>query len=218
MPSAGKAKCVRKFNNGGLVSQSEINNTNMLWWTKLPDDTKAAFATKGSPTDPVGYIQPVLKALTTALQDPLNKWSSLVTKCNITAILPIRDPDTGHSKVMRFANGTRSMNVNCIVSVVGKVSENTDANGDAWCTILVCKIKEHFGIRISFGGNSANYGMSLHMSLDSQFLTEDVANLALMSYQDSISDGSIFEDHELVQQYFAHTTDVRGLFDDLFGV
>ena len=100
MPSAGKAKYVRRFNNGGLVNQSEINNTNMLWWTKLPDGTKAAFATKGSPTGPVNYIQPVLKALTTALQDPSNKWSSLVTKCDITAIFPTRDPDTSHSKVM----------------------------------------------------------------------------------------------------------------------
>ena len=218
MPSAGKAKCVRKFNNGGLVSQSEISNMNMLFWTKLPDGTKAAFATKGSPTGPVGYIQPVLKAITVALQDPSSKWSSLVTKCKITAILPIRDPSTGHAQVMRFANGTKSMNVSCIVSVDDKVSENTDLNGDKWCTMLVREMKEHFGIKIAFGGNSAHYGMNLHTSLDSQFLTEDVANLALMSYQESVADGSFFEDDDLIGQYFAFTTDVRGLFDDLFGV
>ena len=58
--------------------------------------------------------------------------------------------------------------------------------------------------------------MEVHQSLDSQFLTGDVANLALLSYQDSIENGSFFEDDQLVFEYFAYTPDVQGLFKKLF--
>jgi len=77
-------------------------------------------------------------------------------------------------------------------------------------------INTKFDVKLSVGGNAARYGMRKHKSLDTQFLTEDVVNLALMSYQESIEDGSFFHDTELVSEYFSHTTDVLGLFAKLF--
>ena len=51
-------------------------------------------------------------------------------------------------------------------------------------------------------------------SLDSMFLTEDVVNIALMSYLDAIQDGSFFSDTALVRQYFLSTANVPDLFKD----
>ena len=189
-----------------------------MWYNILPGGHIAAFSTKGDPHGPTGYMQPAIKAFNQALQDPSSEWSSLVTKCNINAVLPIRDLSTGQAKIMRFASGTKTMNVSCLVAIKENVLENTEANGDAWCTMLVREINEKFDVRISFGGNAAHYGMVVHTSLDSQFLTEDVANLALMSYLESIEDGSFFHDEELVSQYFSFTTDVQGLFRKLFNM
>ena len=155
--------------------------------------------------------------MTEALQDPSSKWSSLLTACEVTAALPLRDQSTGQAKIMRFSHGTKTMNISCIVAIRDNVAENTEANGDAWCNMLVRAINPKFDVKLSYGGNDARYGMSEHESLDSQFLTEDVVNLALMSYQESIEDGSFFQDAELVSEYFSHTTDVLGLFAKLFG-
>lgn len=165
---------------------------NKLWYNLLPDGHMTAFATYCNRTGPVSYIQPAVKAPTLVLQDLSIEWSSLVAKYNITAVLPIRDLDTGHAKEMRYTNGSKTMNVSSIVSVEDKISENMKTNRDAWYTMLVHKIKKHFGIKILFCRNTAQYGMSIHTSLDSQFLTEVVANLALISYQDSIEDSSFF--------------------------
>ena len=56
------------------------------------------------------------------------------------------------------------------------------------------------------------------MSLDSKFLAEDVANLAMMAYRESIVDNSFFEDNVLINQYFQYCPNVQQLFSDLFGV
>ena len=56
------------------------------------------------------------------------------------------------------------------------------------------------------------------MSLDSKFLAEDVANLAMMAYRESIVDNSFFEDDVLVTQYFQYCPNVQQLFSNLFGV
>lgn len=153
-------------------------------------------------------MQPAIKALNQALQDPLSEWSSLVTKCNTTAVLPIRDLSTGHVKKMWFASGTKSVNMSSIVVTKDSVLESTEANGDTWCNTLVCKIKEKFDVRIFFGGNAVRYGISTH----------NVANLALMSYQELIEDISFFHDDELFAQYISFTTDVHDLFDELFSI
>ena len=138
-------------------------------------------------------MQPVIHAINDALQNPSSKWNVLVSKCNITAILPIRDPSTGQPKIMYFSRGTKTMKFSCIVSIRDDVAENTEQNGSAWCHMLVREINEKFDVEIAFRGNASHYGADDMSSLDSQFLTHDVVNLALMSYQDSIENGSFFK-------------------------
>ena len=163
-------------------------------------------------------MQPVIHAINDALQNPSSKWNALVSKCDITATLPIRDPSTGQPKIMYFSRGTKTMKVSCIVSIRDDVAENTEQNGSAWCHMLVREINEKFDVKIAFGGNASHYGADDMSSLESQFLTDDVVNLALMSYQDSIENGSFFLDTVLVNQYFSHTRDVKGLFAKLFAM
>ena len=66
------------------------------------------------------------------------------------------------------------------------------------------------------GGNAVDYGAPVLQSLDSKFLTEDVANLAMMSYRQAIMDNSFFDDDKLVSQYFLYVPDVRELFSNIF--
>ena len=199
-----------------LISTTEMGNQNKLWYNILPGGHIAAFATKGRPDGPVGYIQPAIRAMVDALQDPTSKWSSLITSCGVRAVLPIRNNATGQAKFFHFDSGRKWMNVSCIVGIRDNAEDNTEVSGDAWCNHLVRAINTNFDVKIAYGGNAARYGMEVHQSLDSQFLTDDVANLALLSYQDSIENGSFFEDDQLVFEYFAYTPDVQGLFKKLF--
>ena len=56
----------------------------------------------------------------------------------------------------------------------------------------------------------------MRKSLDVQFLTEDIVNLAMMSYLDSIKDFTFFDDKILVSKYFQFTTKVRQFFSKMF--
>ena len=73
-------------------------------------------------------------------------------------------------------------------------------------------------VKISMGGNAAKFGSAVPESLDSKFLDEDVANLAMLSYREAIIDRSFFQDEVLVSQYFRYCPDVQALFSNLFGV
>ena len=68
------------------------------------------------------------------------------------------------------------------------------------------------------GGNAANFDLPVLQSVDSKFLAEDVANLAMLSYKEAIMDRSFFTDGDLVNQYFQYCPDVQELFSDLFGM
>ena len=193
-----------------------MGNQNKLWYNILPGGNFTAFATKGRPDDPVGYIQPAIRAMVDALQDQTSKWSSLITSCGVRAVLPIRNNATGQAKYFHFDSGRKWMNVSCIVGIRDNTEDNMKVSGDAWCNHLVRAINTNFDVKIAYGGNAARYGMEVHQSLDSQFLTDDVANLALLSYQDLNENGSFFEDDQLVFEYFVYTPDVQGFFKNLF--
>ena len=88
--AGGKSgKVIRRLNAGKLISSNERANQNKLWYNILPGGHIAAFATKGTPDGPTGYIQPAIRAMIEALQDPSSKWSSLLTTCEVTAVLHI---------------------------------------------------------------------------------------------------------------------------------
>ena len=59
-----------------------------------------------------------------------------------------------------------------------------------------------------------DHGESPKNSLDEILLTEDVVNLAMMSYLDAIQNGNFFANTALVHSYFAYTNNPVELFRD----
>ena len=189
-----------------------------MFYDILPDGVVCFYSAHGSPDGPTGYLAPMLKAFVEALSSEDSKWSELLKRHNITTVLPIKDLSTGMAKKLEFANGTKSMDVKGIVYIFDSVKDNTTASCNLLCTNLVREAVSTFNIRISMGGNASNFGGKVPDSLDSKFLAEDVANLAMMSYREAILDGSFFEDDNLVSQYFMYCPNVKALFFSLFGV
>ena len=193
-----------------------MNNANKLFYTILPDGVAAFFAVRGYPKGPNGCMQPALNAISDALTSSTSKYNDLVQRLNITSVLPIVDINTGQPKKFHFANGTRSMNIRCLVYIFDSVSDCNEKGLDNICSNFCNEFNNLFNIKISFGGNLENYGMERKLSLDEWFLTEDVINLAMMSYLDAITSQTFFLDEELVRKYFSVGKDVPQLFQDYF--
>ena len=90
----------------------------------------------------------------------------------------MRDLNAGQVKKFHFANGTKTMDVKCIVYIFDNVSDCNENNCNNMCTNLVCEFNTLFSCKLSVGRNAAIHG-SLRTSMDEQFLTEDVANTVL---------------------------------------
>ena len=74
------------------------------------------------------------------------------------------------------------------------MTDNTVQNGDSWCTNLVRAFSNHFPrMNLMVGGSTANFALKQPSSLDSFFLEEDIANLAMMVYEESIRDHYCFQ-------------------------
>ena len=211
-------KLVRKVNRGKLLSVTENSKQNKLFYDILPDGVVVFYAARGSPDGPTGYIQPLLKAFVEALSDEDSKWKDLLNRHHVTSVLPLKNIRTGLAKKLEFAGGTKTMDVKGIVYIFDSIEDNNTYNCDVLCTNLVREAASTFKVKISMGGNAANCGEKKMMSLDSKFLAEDVANLAMMAYRESIVDNSFFEDDVLVTQYFQYCPNVQQLFSNLFGV
>ena len=139
----------------------------------------------------------------------------MVNRLNITSVLPLKDPVTGKPKKFRFANGTKSMDLKAIVYIFDSVDDCTEDILNTICTNLVSEFNTKFDIKIAFGGFSAKFGAPHVMALADIFLLEDVVNLAMMSYLDSVQDGTFFADTELIAKYFGTASDsVFDLFRD----
>ena len=66
-------------------------------------------------------------------------------------------------------------------------------NGDVWCKQLINVFKGQFPeMNLTLGGNAADFGIGQVPRLDMFLHEEDVANLAMMSYEESIRDYSFF--------------------------
>ena len=67
---------------------------------------------------------------------------------------------------------------------------------------------------LTFGG----YSSKIWTALDEKFLQEDVANLAILSYEVPIREGSFFSDEGLLALYFKNTVNPRAIFKNLFHI
>ena len=212
-------KIVRSVNRSRILSVNERMNQNKLWYDILPDGVVCFYASRGTPDGPSGYLQPLLKAFNQGLSDDNSgTWANLLQRHKVTSILPLKDIRTGLAKKLAYAGGTKSMDVKGIVYIFDSVEDNNQHNCDHLCTNLVREANGNFQVKITFGGNSACFGCPLLTSLDSKFLAEDVAHLAMMSYEEAITDHSFFDDEDLLLQYFQYCPNVENLFAKLFGV
>ena len=208
-------KTVRKVSKQRLLSTVEMNNQNKLFFTILPDGVAAFFAARGYPKGPNGYMQPALNAVSDALTRPNSKYNDLVERLNITSVLPMVDSTTGQPKKFHFANGTKMMNIRCFVMIFDSVDDCNDNNLNSVCTNLCNEFNNLFNIKIAFGGNAEKCGLARKNSIDEWFLTEDVINLAMMSYQDAIISQTFFHDEDLVRKYFRTNEDAPPSFSGL---
>ena len=165
----------------------------MLYLPTLPDGVISAFISKGSPQVPTGYIQLAIKALIESLKDESSNENNFSTQVDVTAVLPIRDMATGNTKKLKFGKKNENKITICsLVTVCDNVWNNTKANGNVWCNSLVHLLTNNFNLGVTFGGNAARYRASVCPSLNMDFLTEDMVNLAMMTHQASITDSSFF--------------------------
>ena len=61
-------------------------------------------------------------------------------------------------------------------------------------------------MNLMFGGKAANIGIIMPSRLDLFLLEEDIANLAMMSYEESIRDYSFFSNLDIVNLYFGDSS------------
>ena len=125
----GKNVIIRKLNKGKLTSFSEQASQNKLWYQTSPGRHIIAWTEKGNLNGPAGYIQPAICALNNALQGSSSKWNSLFHKCEVTAMIRIRDNTTVQAKIMYFASQTKLMKVSCTVAIREDISDNKDLIG-----------------------------------------------------------------------------------------
>ena len=186
-----KNKVMRIVKRKKLLSHKTTQSQNKLWYQLLPDGVICAYAAKGTPNGHPGYIQPALRSIETSLKKKID--SNLTRSINVTSILPMKCPHTNISKKIDYAKGTKQMDFCCICFIRDDVEQNTVTNGDVWCTNLVNVFNDKFPLmELAFGGNTANFGLNMPSRLDLFLLEEDVANLAMMSYEESIRDYSFF--------------------------
>ena len=106
------------------------------------------------------------------------------------------------------------MDEKCLVFVFDSVRDCNKNTCTAICTNLCSEFNNLFDIKISVGGNAVDHGATAKKSLDEILLTEDVVNLAMMSYLDAIQNGNFFADTDLVRSYFGYTANPVELFRD----
>ena len=205
----------RKLQRTKFLSVHESMTQNKMWYDILPDGVVCFYAAQGTPDGTPGFLAPLPKALVEGLSGD-NSRSELLNRIHVTSVLPLKDLRTGGAKKKQYANGTRECDVKGIVYVFDNIDDNNSTNCDVLCTNLVREAFSNFDIKIWMGGNAEDYGAPVLQSLDSKFLTKDVANLAMMSYRQAITDKSFFDDDKLVSQYFLYVPDVRELFSNLF--
>ena len=211
---SSSGKTIRNVSCRKFLSVGEMNNANKMFFYLGPDGVAIFIAARGYPEGLYGYWAPAMRAVLEGIANKTSKWAALVHRLNITSVFPVKDINTGMAKKFHFAGGSKSMDEKCLVFVFDSISDCNSNNCTAICTNLCNEFNNLFDLKISVGGNAVDHGASPKNSLDEILLTEDVVNLAMMSYLDAIQNGKFFADAALVQSYFAYTANPIELFRD----
>ena len=210
-------RVVRRVGGGTVMATSHLMGRNMGYYFLLPDGVTAFFTAKGSPLGAPGYLGQSVRCITEGMDDPHSEYAAVSSNAKISAVLPVRDPVTHQATTISYAQGTRVMQAKVFVHVHESVSENTDVNAAAWSKNIIQILGDVFNVKVVYGGNAGD-SVPVPTSLNDYFLTEDVANLAMMGYEESIRDGGFFQDVDLVKKYFGFHSNVLGIFQNMYGI
>ena len=86
---------VRKFKRRKIISHGTAQTGNKLWYHRLPDGVICAYAAKGTPNGPPGYMQPALRSIQDVLKD--GNESHITRAIEVTAVLPLKSPEANVS-------------------------------------------------------------------------------------------------------------------------
>ena len=214
-------RCVRTVKaRAGFVPESVKENQTKLWYSHLPDGWVYAWAAKGeNPDGPVGFFGSAPRLIMESLDDAsstTSRFARIASQAKITKVLTLRD-ESGGPKLLNWGEDfDKVMNVRSFVHVFPSVDNLTPNQSKQWATNLTTLLNRNFKqLKLTLGGNAQDFGIPTPTCIEDVFLTDDVANLALITYEDSIMDFSFFDDTELVGKYFSPTTDARSVFENL---
>ena len=204
-----------------MLSHNQKVKQNKLYYVRCPDGVLAAVAFKGSPAAGVpGYLGSTTAAFMKALEaeEPNANQKDLIDRSKIFSVLPVKDPYTHQPKTFLYAQGTKTMAQRAFIFVHEDVANHTDEYADSWCRNITTILNKTFQLEIHYGGNAAFHQFPIPKSLEDLFSAEDVANLAMMSYEESIFNGAFANDRELFKKYFTHEANGRDVFRKVFNI
>ena len=199
------------------MATSHLMGRSMGYYFLLLDGVTAFFTAKGSPLGAPGYLIHSIKSITEGTDEPQSEYAVVSANAWISAVLPVRDPVTKQATTINYAQGTKVMQAKVFVHVHESVSDNTDVNAAAWSKNIIKILGDVFKVKVTYGGKAGN-SVPVPTSLNDYFLTEDVANLAMMGYEQSIRDGGFFQDVDLVKKYFGFHSNVLGIFQNMYWI
>ena len=200
-----------------FVLHATSKSQNKLFYQLLPDGIICAYAAKGIPNGHPGFLQPDFCDISDSLKNGTE--TELLSNIQVTSVFPMKCPRTHLARKIIYSNNTKSIDFSCLIFVRDDVSDNTIQKGDLWCTNLVHKLLKHFpDMNLTFRGIAANFGLMPPSSLDLFLLAEDVANLAMLAYEDSIRDYSFFSNPDIVRMYFNHPNATVTIFQKMFRI
>ena len=219
--SANPTSPKRKVKQTGFVDHTQSIKMNKLWYELLPDGVIYAFAAKGKPNGERGYTGFAFTHLSAGLNDEDNEYHKVARNACIMSCLPLKDPLTLKAQTYSYTHqdGRQiTVDVRGFVYMHDDPTMNNHPNAQAWCRNLVKVLNANWNCKLHYGGSAAQYGLPAAESLDQVFLTSDVANLAWNAYEDTLRDGTFWDDTDLVQNYFANTPNARALIEDMFPI
>lgn len=128
-----------------FISTVDKTNQNLLFYLDLHDGWTFAWAARGTPNSPVGYLGNAPRELLHALNDPSSNYHGMITTCGITSILTLKD-ENGSEKTLTFGEyHDKNMKVRGFVYCH---DTSQRSNGRARAAALAQNLNRCFGIRL----------------------------------------------------------------------
>ena len=151
----------RNVRQKAFVSTVDKTNQNLLFYLDLHDGWTYAWAARGTPNGPVGYLGNAPRELLHALNDTSSTYHGMIKTCGITSILTLKD-ENGSEKTLTFGEYHDKIMKVCGFIYCHDTSQRS--NGRAWASALAQNLNRRFGIRLSLVGMQQITGSKNHLA------------------------------------------------------